>query len=68
VDASMAQLALRWILMEDAVSVIIPGSKNAAQAASNVAGASLAPLSDEAMQRVREVYERHIAPQVHQRW
>jgi aryl-alcohol dehydrogenase-like predicted oxidoreductase len=54
--------------MEDAVSVIIPGSKNAAQAASNVSAASLAPLSDEAMKRVREVYERHIAPQVHQRW
>jgi aryl-alcohol dehydrogenase-like predicted oxidoreductase len=68
VDASMAQLALRWILMEDAVSVIIPGSKNAAQAASNVASASLAPLSNEAMQHVREVYERYIAPQVHQRW
>ena len=66
--ASLAQLALRWILMEDAVSVIIPGSKNADQAASNVSAASLAPLSDEAMQRVREVYERHIAAQVHQRW
>ncbi|RFU44175.1 aldo/keto reductase [Paraburkholderia sp. DHOC27] len=68
VDASMAQLALRWILMEDAVTVVIPGSKNATQAMSNVAGANLAPLSVEAMQRVREVYERLIAPQVHQRW
>jgi len=68
VDASMAQLALRWILMEDAVSVIIPGSKNATQAASNVAAANLAPLSDELMQRVREVYRRLIAPHVHQRW
>jgi aryl-alcohol dehydrogenase-like predicted oxidoreductase len=68
VDASMAQLALRWILMNEAVSVIIPGSKNAAQAASNVSAAALAPLPDEAMQRVREIYERHIAPQVHQRW
>ncbi|MFC4525129.1 aldo/keto reductase [Dyella halodurans] len=68
VDASMAQLALRWILMEDAVSVIIPGSKSAAQATSNVAAASLAPLSHEAMQHVRDVYERHIAPHVHQRW
>jgi aryl-alcohol dehydrogenase-like predicted oxidoreductase len=68
VDASMAQLALRWILMEEAVSVIIPGSKNAAQAASNVSAANLAPLSDEAMQHVREIYERLIAPQVHQRW
>jgi aryl-alcohol dehydrogenase-like predicted oxidoreductase len=68
VDASMAQLALRWILMEDAVSVIIPGSKNATQAASNALAASLAPLSDEVMQRVREVYQHRIAPHVHQRW
>ena len=68
VGATMAQMALRWILMEEAVSVIIPGSKNAAQSASNVAAANLAPLSDEVMQRVREVYARHIAPQVHQRW
>ena len=68
VNASMAQLALRWILMEEAVSVIIPGSKNAAQAASNVSAANLAPLSDQAMQRAREVYERLIAPEVHQRW
>jgi aryl-alcohol dehydrogenase-like predicted oxidoreductase len=54
--------------MEQAVSVIIPGSKNAAQAQSNVAAAGLAPLPDEAMQRVREIYQRHIAPHVHQRW
>ena len=67
-DASMAQLALRWMLMQDAVSVIIPGSKNAVQAASNAAAASLAPLSDATMQHVRDVYERHIAPHVHQRW
>jgi len=64
----MAQLALRWILMEDAVSVIIPGSKNAAQAVSNVSAAGLAPLPPEAMQRVREIYESQIAPHVHQRW
>ena len=37
-DATMAQLALRWILMFDAVTVVIPGAKNAAQARANARG------------------------------
>ncbi|WAJ29189.1 aldo/keto reductase [Antarcticirhabdus aurantiaca] len=66
--ATMAQAALRWILMEDAVSVVIPGAKNRSQAEGNAAAASLPPLPAEAMARVREVYERLIAPHVHGRW
>ncbi len=66
--ATMAQAALRWILMEDAVSVVIPGAKNREQAEGNAAAASLPPLPAEAMARVREVYVRLIAPHVHQRW
>ncbi len=36
--ATMAQLALRWILMFDAVTCAIPGAKNEQQARDNVAG------------------------------
>jgi aryl-alcohol dehydrogenase-like predicted oxidoreductase len=68
VGATMAQAALRWILMEEAVSVVIPGAKNRSQAEGNAAAASLAPLPAQAMARVREVYERLVAPHVHQRW
>src|SRR3954453_12419332 len=66
--ASMAQFALRWILMHDAVSTVIPGARNAEQAQGNAAAAALPALGDDAMARVRAVYEERIAPHVHQRW
>jgi aryl-alcohol dehydrogenase-like predicted oxidoreductase len=64
----MAQFALRWILMEPAVTVTIPGAKNPAQAAGNAAAADLDPLSDETMAAVKEIYAKRIAPYVDQRW
>ena len=66
--ATMAQFALRWILMEDAVSVVIPGARTPAQSVANAAADALAPLSGEAMAACREIYARLIAPHVHQRW
>ncbi len=44
--ASMAQFALRWILMFPAVTTAIPGAKNPRQAEDNVQAANLSPLSD----------------------
>lgn len=66
--ASMAQFALRWILMFDAISCAIPGAKNAQQALANAQAANLPPLSDEVMARVRAIYEANIRPLVHHRW
>src|SRR5947209_3517314 len=66
--ATMAQFALRWILMFPDVTTAIAGAKNPQQAADNVGAASLTPLSDEMMQKVREVYDTYIRPQVQQRW
>ena len=66
--ATMAQMALRWILMHAAVSTVIPGARNPEQAQANAAAAGLAPLSDEAMSRIGEVYARRIRPHVHDRW
>ncbi|WP_116002595.1 aldo/keto reductase [Consotaella salsifontis] len=66
--ATMAQMALKWILMEEAVSVVIPGAKNRAQAEANVAASALEPLLPEAMEKVRAIYEAKIAPHVHHRW
>jgi len=65
---SMAAFALRWILMADAVSVVIPGARNAAQAKANAAAASLPPIPQDVMDATREIYERLVAPHVHQRW
>jgi aryl-alcohol dehydrogenase-like predicted oxidoreductase len=65
---SMAQMALRWIQMNPAVTCSIPGGKRAAQVADNVAAADLSPLTDAAMQALADIYVRFAKPQVHQRW
>ncbi|QGG90132.1 aldo/keto reductase [Agrobacterium sp. MA01] len=65
---SMAQFALRWILMHEAVTVVIPGARNGEQAKANAAASDLAALSADVMAASREVYERLIAPHVHHRW
>jgi aryl-alcohol dehydrogenase-like predicted oxidoreductase len=67
-DAAMAQFALRWILMFDAITVAIPGARNAAQAHSNAGAAALPPLPPETMTELEAIYERDIKPHVHQRW
>src|SRR5436305_1463955 len=66
--ASMAQFALRWILMFPEVTSAIAGAKNPEQVEDNVHAVTLPPLSHEEMQRVREIYDTYIRPQVHQRW
>lgn len=66
--ATLAQLALRWILMHPGVTSTIPGARTPEQARANAAAADLAPLGDATMARVREVYDRRIRPLVHQRW
>ncbi len=66
--ATMAQMALRWILMFDAVSCAIPGAKRPQQAVENIAASDLPPLSNETMAAVDDIYDRLIRPYVHQRW
>ena len=66
--ATMAQFALRWILDQPGVSVVIPGARSAEQARANAAAAALPPLTEAALSAVREVYEELIAPEVGDRW
>jgi aryl-alcohol dehydrogenase-like predicted oxidoreductase len=67
-EATMAQFALRWILDQPEVTVAIPGARNPEQAQGNAAAAALAPLSAEAHEAVKSVYDELIRPQVHDRW
>ena len=67
-EATMAQFALRWILTDEAVSVVIPGAKDRAQAEANAAAGGLPPLTADALDRARAVYRERIAPHVHQKW
>ncbi|WP_113553052.1 aldo/keto reductase [Hyphomicrobiales bacterium] len=64
----MAQFALRWILEQQAVSVVIPGARNEAQAQSNAAASALAAIDDETKAAIAAVYERLVKVHVHHRW
>ena len=66
--ATLAQLALRWILMFEAVTCAIPGAKRPSQAEDNARAADLPPLTDVQMAKAREVYDTYIRQLVHQRW
>jgi aryl-alcohol dehydrogenase-like predicted oxidoreductase len=57
----LAQWALRWCLDFDAVTVLIPGARNAAQARSNAAASDLLPLPPETHRKLREFYEGKVA-------
>lgn len=65
---TLAQFALRWIEMHDAVTCSIPGAKRPEQVAENAAAADLPPLSSEVMRRVKDLYEARVRPLVHQNW
>lgn len=65
---TMAQFALRWILMNEGVTTVIPGAKNPEQAKANNAASDLPPLTDAAMAAIRALYLEKIAPYVHHQW
>ncbi len=65
---TMAQFALRWVLDQAGLTVVIPGARNPEQARGNAAVAGLPPLSDEAKAGVRKVYDDLVRPQVHDKW
>ncbi len=64
----VAESDARWVLTFPEVSDVTPGAKNQDQARSNAVSSNLPPISDRDLDRVRDVYERLIAPHVHHRW
>ncbi len=64
---TLSQLALKWILMHDAVSVVIPGAKSSEQALKNIAASSL-PNINNLMKKIEEIYIEHLKDDVHARW
>jgi aryl-alcohol dehydrogenase-like predicted oxidoreductase len=64
----MAQFALRWVIDQPGVSVVIPGARRPAQARSNAAAAALPALTEGQHRAVRDIYDRHLRTHVHDRW
>jgi aryl-alcohol dehydrogenase-like predicted oxidoreductase len=66
--ASMASWALRWILMNEGVTCVIPGAKRPDQVEDNVRAADLPPLDAATMAAVRAIYDQRIRAQVDAYW
>lgn len=67
-DDNLAQIALRWILMFDAVSTVIPGASKPEHIVSNAAAADLPPLTKKQMKAVEDIYNKYIKNPVHYLW
>ncbi len=65
---NLASLALRWVLMFDNVSCVIPGASRESQLSSNLVALDEEPISLEQMEGVKEIYDRRIKAQVHHLW
>jgi aryl-alcohol dehydrogenase-like predicted oxidoreductase len=67
-NSTMAQLALRWILMFPEVTCAIPGARRPSQVIENAAAAALPPLDDDVMEKISHIYNQMIKPLVHHYW
>ncbi|MGB3441180.1 MAG: aldo/keto reductase [Actinophytocola sp.] len=65
---STAALALRWVIDQPGVSVVIPGARNAEQANANTAAGTVPPLSDDTLRAIERIYDDQIRAHVHDRW
>jgi aryl-alcohol dehydrogenase-like predicted oxidoreductase len=63
-----AQLALRWIIDQPAVTTVIPGASSVRQAEANAAAAGLPALPDDVHAAIRALYDEQIRPLVHDKW
>ena len=66
-DITLSQLSLRWILMHDAVSVVIPGAKNKDHVNLNTSSSNINEISF-LMDKISNIYTEYFFDDVHHRW
>ena len=64
---SLTDLAIKWILMHDEVSVVIPGAKNSNQVKMNVHASELGDISS-LMTKINLIYSEFFKTAVQHRW
>lgn len=67
-NMTMAQFALRWILMNESVSCVIPGGKTKTQVDQNTDSSLFEALSQDTMNKVHDIYDKYIRASVHSNW
>jgi len=65
---SLAHVALKWILLREEVSCIIPGASSPDQVRTNLEATAMPPLSGDQVIAIGRIYEEDIKPLVHQLW
>jgi aryl-alcohol dehydrogenase-like predicted oxidoreductase len=65
---NIARFVLRWVLEDEFVSCVIPGASNARQVEENAEVSGMCGLTQDQMQRAREVYDTYIREHVHSLW
>ncbi len=65
---NLASLALKWILMFEEVSCIIPGASNPQQIVSNLEALEIPELLQSETEAVKAVYDKFIKYPVHYKW
>ncbi len=67
-NVNLVHLALRYILLHEAVSTVIPGASRPEQVLSNLVASDSPPLSLSDMNAIGDIYERQIKEHVHHLW
>lgn len=67
-DIPLSVWAIKWILMFKEISTVIPGASRVEQVETNVMASDIRPLKSIEMKKVKEIYEKYIKDDVHQRW
>ena len=66
-DFSLTDLALKWILSHDEVTVVIPGAKNKLQAQLNTRASEMNNINT-IMNSISDIYRSYFKDDVHSRW
>ncbi len=67
-DLEPSVAALAWVAQLPGVTTVIPGARDAAQAAANASAGEVAALGPEFTAAVRDIYDRRFRAVVHPQW
>jgi len=68
INRDLAPLAIRWVLMFDAISTVIPGASRLDQVRSNVSAPTLPEFTAKEMEGVKAIYDKYLKSEVHEQW
>ncbi|HEX7366248.1 MAG TPA: aldo/keto reductase [Pelobium sp.] len=67
-EESLPQIALKWILQSPEISCVIPGASNVKHLESNLKAGEFPELNLKQLAAIKEIYNKHVKQDVHQRW